>query len=141
MDQKTGYIVGKPITITSEDKKLEARIKEVLGMKWNDTLQDLVTGASNKSREEIQPFIDSNGDFDYAIIPAEQVIYITDTTHQKKVIQAIRYYAMQWVDGDEVKESLRIELWDKEKVTRYQEIEDGFGESYYQMIVDRKSVV
>lgn len=134
VDQKTGYIVGKPITITSENKDLEEKVKALLGEKWNDVLQDWVTGASNKAREELQPFINSDGDFDYCIIPAEQTIYITDTTYQKKVVQVVRYYAMEFVQDGEVKKSLRVELWDEEKVTRFQEIEDGIGTTAYQMI-------
>lgn len=134
VDQKAGYIAGKPVVFDAEDEELVVAINEVLGVKWKDTLVDWIVGASNKGRDELQPFIDGDGNFDYTIIPGEQVIYITDTTYEKKVIQAIRYYEMEWVVDGEVKKSLRVELWDEEKVTRYQEIEDGFGDTQYQFI-------
>jgi len=134
VDQKVGYIAGKPIVFSADDKKLTEAVNNLLGDKWNDIANDWIKGAANKGEESIQPFVDENGEFDYCIIPNEQVIYITDTSYQKKVVQGIRYYSMEWVVDGEVKKSNRVELWDDEKVTRYQEVEDGFGSSYYDFI-------
>lgn len=134
VDQKVGYIAGKPIIIKSENEDLAEAVTDLLGEKWHDTLQEWVQGASNKGREELQPFIDEDGNFDYTLIPAEQVVYITDTTYQQKVVQAVRYYVMDWVKDGETKQSIRIELWDEEKVTKFQEIEDDFGNRSYQFI-------
>lgn len=130
VDQKQGYIVGKPVVIKSEDEELRDKVVEVLGPNFQDTIQDWVKGAANKGREDIQPFVTEDGEFDYCIIPAEQTVYLTDTTYQKKVTQCIRYYMMEIVDGGEIKERKRIEVWDNEKVTRYQEVDTFTGKEY-----------
>jgi len=134
VDQKVGYIAGKPIIMESEEEGLVDLINDLLGEKWHDIMQEWIQGASNKGREALQPFINESGEFDYCLIPAEQVIYITDTSYQKNVVQAIRYYSMEWVIDGEVKQSIRVELWDSEKVTMYQETENMFGNSEYTMI-------
>lgn len=130
IDQKQGYIAGKPVVIKSEDEELEMKVKELLGKQFQDVVQDWIKGASNKGRDDLQPFVNKDGDFDYCIIPGEQTIYLTDTTYQKNVTQVVRYYVMEVVDGDEVKERKRIEVWDDEKVTRYQEVDTFEGTEY-----------
>ena len=130
VDQKQGYIVGKPVKFVSEDEELQSKVVELLGDNFMDTLQDWVKGSSNKGRDDLQPFVNAKGEFDYCIVPAEETVYLTDTTYQKNVTQVIRYYMMEIVEGDEIKEHKRIEVWDDEKVTRYQEVDDFDGTKY-----------
>jgi len=111
------------------------KVTELLGDDFKDTVADWIKYASIKGTEELQPFINAEGDFDYVRIPSEQIVYITDTTYQKNVEQVIRYYAMEIVKNGKVKELKRVEVWDKEKVTRYQEEEDGLGDTQYDFIV------
>ena len=134
VDQKIGYISSKPFVMESDENGLIEKVTELLGKGFNDIIQQWMQGASNKGRESLQPFIDEEGEFNYCIIPAEQVVYITDTTFQKKIEQAIRYYVIEWVKDGETKKTLRVEVWDEKKVTRYQEIEDVFGNSFLQFI-------
>ena len=135
-DQKQGYICGKPFEFKSltDDKDLINKVIELTGPKFQDVILDMVADASKKGREEIQPFLTEDGLFDFCAIPGEQVIYITDTTYQKNVEQAIRYYVMDVVENGETKELKRVEVWDDEKVTRYQEVESADGDRFYQFI-------
>lgn len=107
VDQKVGYLVGKPISITGEETA------EILGDKFNDTLPELVKNASNKGIEWLHVYIDSNGDFDYIIIPAQEFIPIYDNTHRQNLVGGIRYYELR----DHV---TKIEVWDEETVTYYE---------------------
>lgn len=134
IDQKQGYIAGKPFDMKSDNKELLDDVNALLGSDFKDTVSDWLKYASIKGTEELQPFINADGDFDYVIIPSEQVIYITDTTYQKNVEQVIRYYAMEFVRDGKVKQLKRVEVWDKEKVTRYQEEEQINGGTYYSFI-------
>lgn len=125
VQQKIGYIVGQPMALSAEDKKHEELIKEVLGEKFNDTVVEWVKGASNKSREWLHPFINEVGEFDYIIIPAEQIIPIYDTSYQKRLINIIRYYTMEVVRDGKTVTRYKVELWDSEKVTFYIEDDNG----------------
>ncbi|MEC5422115.1 phage portal protein [Virgibacillus sp. C22-A2] len=118
VDQKTSYLVGEPLTISSKSDKDIEPITETLGDEFNDTLPELVTAASNKGREWLHPYIDTNGEFDYIIIPAQEGIPIYDNTKRKSLIGFIRYYELD--DGTK-----KIELWDDKQVTFYEETDQG----------------
>jgi len=126
VDQKVGYIVGKPMTIKSDDAELIEKIEELLGEKKADILAEWVKGASNKAWESLHVYINEFGEFDYTVIPAQEIIFITDTSYEQNIVQVIRYYKIEWVKQDKTEESIRVEIWDKEKVTFYQEDEDEF---------------
>lgn len=112
VDQKQSYLVGNPIVFETEDKGLNKAIDEVLGEEWDDTANELVLNASNKGREWLHPYIDEDGNFDYVIIPAEQVIPIYDESKKKRLVAIIRYYNV----GD----VLKVEYWDSKTVTYYE---------------------
>jgi len=116
VDQKTSYLVGQPVTISGEDKTLVEKVNEILGDEFDDVLPELIKNASNKGREWLHTYIDEEGNFDYIVIPAEEVIPLYDQSKKKVLQGAVRYYSID----DRV---TKIELWDKERVTFYEMIE------------------
>lgn len=118
VDQKVAYLVGQPITITSdEDEELAEKVADALGEDLQDALPELVKNCSNKGREWLHPFINADGEFDYVIIPAEQGIPIFDNGKRKNLEAFIRYYSLD-------DETVKVEFWDKQQVTFY-ELIDG----------------
>ncbi|WP_200415949.1 phage portal protein [Virgibacillus salexigens] len=113
VDQKVAYLVGEPITISSKSDSSIEEVIELLGDEFNDIIPDLATAASNKGKEWLHPYVDENGDFDYIIIDAEEVIAIYDNTKRKNLIAVIRVYRL---DDDTIK----VELWDDQTVTYYE---------------------
>lgn len=128
VDQKTSYLVGDPVTIGSKTDKDITAVTDTLGDEFEDTLPELVTAASNKGREWLHVYIDGEGNFDYIIIPAQEVIPIYDNTKRKNLDAVIRYYPLD--DG----ETTKIELWDKEFVTFYEMIN---GSIYFDASVEQ----
>ncbi|WP_217697236.1 phage portal protein [Virgibacillus siamensis] len=128
VDQKVGYLVGKPVTLASDkenDPALE-RIQEIIGDEFDDTMPELVKHASNKGREFLHPYIDDEGQFDYMIVPAQECIPIYTKTKKRDLEAVIRYY-----DVGDIK---KIELWDSEQVTYYEEID---GKVHYDAGVEQ----
>lgn len=128
-DQKTSYIVGKEPTIVvrgaEEDSELKFYEKILTGVAnedFNDTIQDLVTGASNKGIEVLHVYYNNDGALRYCIIPANEMIMVYDTSHQSELEECIRYYDITVVRGGEKFLQKRVEWWTKETVTYY--IED-----------------
>lgn len=120
VDQKTAYLVGEPMVFGSRkdnQKQLEL-LQDLIGERWEDTITELIKGASNKGLEWLHPFVNEDGEFDYIIIPAEQLIPIYDYSKRKKLIAAIRFYQLD--DGSVTK----FELWTDEDV-RYFEMING----------------
>lgn len=115
VDQKVAYLVGNPINFSTEDKELLEHINEYLGEKFDDIANELVKNASNKGKEWLHPYIDEEGNFDYIIVPAEQIIPIYEDKRQTKIQHIIRYYPI--VLGD--KDVMQVELWSNDDVIYY----------------------
>ncbi|MEO7904631.1 MAG: phage portal protein, partial [Candidatus Saccharimonadales bacterium] len=115
VDQKTSYMVGNPINFATEDEELLEHINYYLGEKFDDIANELVKNASNKCKEWLHPYIDEDGEFDYIIVPAEQIIVIYEDKKQTQIKHIIRFYPI--VLGE--KESIQVELWDDNTVTYY----------------------
>jgi SPP1 family phage portal protein len=125
VDQKKNYCSSKPVTITGSEELVD-KVIEVLGRaEFDETISEVIKNASNKGFDTLQPYIDGEGEFGYSIIPSEQMIYIYDTSYEKTLVNAIRYFPMTWIDGDVERKSYRVEVWDFEKVTYYQEDSEG----------------
>lgn len=122
VDQKTAYLVGQPINFSADDEKLTEHINEYLGEKWDDTVNELVKNASNKGKEWLHPYIDEDGEFDFIIIPAEQVIPIYEDGRKRKLAAVIRYYPWTYVD----EETVRVELWDKKQTFYYVKVNGDY---------------
>lgn len=90
-------------------------LQKLIGERWEDTIPELIKGASNKGLEWLHPFVNEEGEFDYMIIPAEQLIPIYDYSKRKKLVAAIRFYQLD----DNV---TKLELWTSDDVTYYEMI-------------------
>jgi len=135
VDQKASYIVGNPVVLEVKDKTVAETIKdemtdtvnEVLGENFEDTVNDWIVGASNKSWETVHCFIDTEGVFKYEIVPSEQIIPIYDTNHEKQINQIIRYYEVQVFNkqSKEAETRYAAEWWTAIDVTYYLQNEKG----------------
>ena len=132
VDQKTGYMVGREPTISvsgAESRKelqdYEELITTFADEQFNEVLQDLVKGASNKGFEVIHFYYDEAGALKYCIIPAEECIPIYDSRFQTELIELIRYYTITVVKGGQRYQRRKVEWWTKEQVTYYVEKEEN----------------
>jgi SPP1 family phage portal protein len=134
VDQKANYLVGTPVTFSDKEVKTDvdgnrqspnqefiAAIKQFLGEQFDDVLNDLVVGASNKGVEYLHLYVTENGDFDYKVIDARQVIPIWGTSEQKELEAVIRYYVVQINDDYRIK----AEFWTPDMVRFFVEDEGG----------------
>lgn len=132
VDQKTAYLVGREPTISvkgaeknRELKEYETMLADFAGEAFNETLQDLVTGASNKGYEALHVYYDAQGTLQYCIIPAEEIIPIYDTEYQTELVELIRYYNLTVVQDGHKYLRKKVEWWTKDSVTHYIEKEDN----------------
>lgn len=132
VDQKANYLVGNPVTFaarnlteeekeSTDDEEFVEKINDLLAEKFDDDIWELCKDASNKGLAWLHPFIDEEGNFDYAVVDAMEVVPIWETTRQRKLVAVIRYYILK-VNGQD---RIRAEYWTREGVQYYQESEDG----------------
>lgn len=119
VDQKVAYLSGEPMSFGSskDDKKQLELLEELIGEQWEDTLAELIKNASNKGLEWLHPFVNEEGDFDYMIAEAEQVIPIYDRSKRNQLVAAIRFYSVS-------ENHVKLEFWTADDVTYYEVIDN-----------------
>lgn len=119
VDQKTSYLVGSALTVGYEDEEKDIQpLLDIIGDEFDDTMPELVKKSSNKGLEWLHPFIDSQGEFDYLVVPAQEFIPIYDNSKRKNLIGGIRLIPL---DHDDI---IKIEFWNNQTV-RYFEMING----------------
>lgn len=132
VDQKVDYLLGKEVAFESEQAD---DLTELLGRRFQIILMRAGKEASKKVVSWIHPYIDADGKFQLMVIPSEQVIPIYDMYDREKLNIIIRYYAVKVLNEDNESVNVnRVEVWDDEQVTYYQEntetgLYDLLGES------------
>lgn len=119
VDQKVAYLAGEPMVFgsNSDNAKQLDLLKDLIGERWEDTLPELIKNASNKGLEWLHPFINEEGEFDYMIADAENVIPLYDNKQRNRLVGAIRFYHV----GEK---QIKLELWTAEDVTYYEIIDE-----------------
>lgn len=119
IDQKVDYSLGKPISFkTKQDKQL----KQILEDNIQNTIKKIAKSASKKAIGWGYVYIDKASNFKLKKIKPEQIIPIYSIDNEDEIEIIIRYYSIKIIDNEKnLVESNRVEVWDKEKVTFYQE--------------------
>ncbi|HIT73174.1 MAG TPA: phage portal protein [Candidatus Fimicola cottocaccae] len=129
VDQKASYIAGREPTITVREGLKSAEFEKKLSMftddYFNQTVYDLVVGASNKGLEYIHIYYDSEGELKYCIVPAEEIIAVFDNDNENDIKEVIRYYYIRVFDKGYERLVRKAEWWTGENVSYY--IEDNSG--------------
>lgn len=119
VDQKLNYVLGKPITLETEQQD---ELTETLGKKFQTTLKQIGKEASKKAIAWGHVYIDNYGNFKLMKVPSEQVIPVYSSYDDEQLEKVIRYYAVTTLnESNQVVQVNRVEVWDKEQVTYYQE--------------------
>ena len=121
VDQKVGYVAGRPPIIDSEDEDFTELINNYLGERFDDLLPDIVTEVSNKGKDWLHVYASPEGDFKFMEVDARQCIPVYDTEKENNLTDFLRYYQVV-VNGEE---RTRVEWWTPEDVTYYIEGESG----------------
>ena len=93
VDQKTNYVLGKPMTIaTSKDEYLEL-LKKVFDKRVHRKLRVLAQYAVDGGIAWVYPYYDENGNFKMAIFPSYEVCPIWKDKEHTELECAMRYYS------------------------------------------------
>lgn len=98
VDQKTNYVLGKPMTIaTSKDEYLEL-LKKVFDKRVHRKLRVLAQYAVDGGIAWLYPYYDENSNFKMAIFPSYEVCPIWKDKEHTELECAMRYYSEEVYD-------------------------------------------
>lgn len=110
--QKISYLFGKVPVIDVGNSERNEQIKKVLGDEFQKTLMELTRHASNKGKAWLHIWKDKDENFNYAVVPSEEIIPIYSEDLKKRLKAVIRIYAKINLQGKEYKV---YEYWDNKQ--------------------------
>lgn len=120
VDQKTNYLFGKAITITSEDDAYNDHLQALFDLPFERTLTRVGREAILCGISWVHPFLDATGILRFRRIPATEVAPIwVDGDHTELKGAVRKYTIIEVIDGEAVEKTI-IEVYDEEGVDIYE---------------------
>lgn len=116
VDQKTAYMFTAPPIYDVKDDKLNEYILETLGDAYEKKCKDLCVKATNGGVAWVHYWIDENNDFQWAVLPANEIIPIYNNRINTKLEGVLRVYA----DINDEGENITVyEYWNDKEVQAF----------------------
>ena len=120
VDQKTNYVLGKPITIATEDDAYLDLLNKVFTKKVHRMLRVLARYAVDGGIAWLYPYYDENGEFRFAIFPSHEICPIWKDKSHTELECAMRYYSEEvYGDNDSVDTVYYVDLYDIHGITHF----------------------
>lgn len=118
-DQKANYLLGQPITFSSEDVKYVEQLASVFNKRFNRTIKRVGLGAINSGIAWLYVYID-NGKLSFRMFPAYEILpFWTDAAHTD-VYMCARSYLEERQDANDPSQVIRrVELYTKDGIEYY----------------------
>ena len=125
VDQKVGYLLGKPLSIQTESQQYLDLLNEIFDRSFLRLLKNIGKEAVNKGKSWLHPYYDENGNFRFKQIPAEESIPLWRDVEHTQLDAFIRVYEIEAYEGRQKKIITKVEFWDTSGVRRYVLGSDG----------------
>ena len=112
VDQKTNYVLGKPITISTEKDEYLKEISKIFDKKFQRRLRVLARYAVDGGVAWLYPFYDENGDFKIMEFPSYEICPVWKDKAHTQLECAMRYYPEEmYLPNGEVKVVFHVDLF------------------------------
>lgn len=92
VDQKTNYVLGKPLTVTTAKDEYLSELNHVFNKKVHRQLRTLARYAVNGGIAWLYPYYDESGEFKFAVFPAHEICPKWKDKAHTELDYAMRYY-------------------------------------------------
>jgi SPP1 family phage portal protein len=119
VDQKTNYLLGKPLTFDTDNDAYEAVLRKIFNRKFHRTLQNVGEDSLNGGIAWLYVYYDENGEFGFKRFePFECLPFWKDAEHT--VLDAfVRVYTVEVYEGTVLKAVEKVEVYKDSGVERY----------------------
>lgn len=120
VDQKTNYVLGKPITIATENDEYLNALNKVFSKKVHRQLRVLAQYAVDGGIAWLYPYYDEERNFKMAIFPAYEICPIWKDNAHTELESAMRYYTEEVFDdkGRVIKKN-HVDLFSTQGITHF----------------------
>ena len=98
VDQKTNYVLGKPLTIATNDDEYLKQMGSIFNKKVHRQLRVLARYAVDGGIAWLYPYYDANGDFKLMVFPSYEICPLWKDKGHTELDGAMRYYSEEVFD-------------------------------------------
>jgi len=119
VDQKVNYLLGKPLTFSTENKQYEAALKKVFNKKFHRTLKNLGEDSLNGGIGWLHPYYNDQGELCFKKFePYEILPFWADAEHTILDV-AVRLYEVDAYEGSSERVIEKVEVYTVNGVQRF----------------------
>jgi SPP1 family phage portal protein len=112
VDQKVGYLLGKPFSIQTKNQRYLDLLNEIFDRSFLRLLKNLGKEAVNKGKAWLHVYYDEEGRLSFKKIPSEEIIPLWRDADHTKLDVVIRVYEVEVYEGTNRKIVTKVEFWD-----------------------------
>lgn len=143
VDQKVGYLLGKPMSVQTEDKTYLKMLNDIFDRNMMRRIKSLGKEAINKGIAWMYVYYDDNGALSFKKMRSEEIIPLWRDEAHTELDAIIRVYEVIVFEGTNQKTVKKVEWWDTNGVRRYvvqnglvPDVEVGEIDSHFKVIID-----
>lgn len=144
VDQKTNYLVGKPITINTKNKNYTKKLTGYFNKRFHRLLKYLCEDSLKGGIGWLYPFYNAQGDLSFKHFPAYDVLPFWADDDHTILDCAIRLYPQEVWDGHQKEIVEKVEIFKPDGLWRYifqndmliPDVEAGDHENYFSVMDD-----
>lgn len=120
VDQKTNYVLGKPLTIATADDNYLKELGKVFSKKVHRQLRVLAQYAVDGGIAWLYPYYDEESNFKIAVFPSYEICPIWKDKAHTELEAALRYYTEDvFLDNGSVKKVYHVDLYTKFGISHF----------------------
>ena len=121
VDQKTNYVLGKPLTIASPDDEYLSKIYKIFNKKVHRQLRVLAQNAVDGGISWLHPYYNKSGEFKLAVFPSYEICPVWKDNSHTELECAMRYYPEEVFDNKGgITKVFHVDLFTLDGITHYQ---------------------
>ena len=119
VQQKTDYIVSKPLTLETENKAYQELLADVFGPDMHKKLRKLGEGAYNEGIAWLHPYWEADGSLAFKVFEGHEILPFWKDSEHTELDYAVRIYAVEAYEGYNEVIIEKAEIYTLEGVERY----------------------
>lgn len=119
VDQKTNYLLGRPITFKTENDKYQELLNDIFDIEFNDVIKSLGEDSFNCGITYLYPYYNDNGIFKFKKFESTEILPIWKDDAHTELQFAIRIYTAQEWTGNRLEDIQKVEVYSPSGIDKY----------------------
>ena len=120
VDQKVNYLLGKPLTFDTDNKKYEEALKKIFNKKFNRTLKNLGEDSLNGGIGWLHPYYNEAGELVFRKFESYEILPFWADADHTILESVVRLYEVEVYEGLQEKIIEKVEVYDVNGIQRYE---------------------